>query len=93
MRVRLSENAASDLHRIIDYLEERNPVAAAETVEAILEGIELLKTYPDLGRRNEEAGVRELIIDATFVVPYIVHDEVIEIVRIWHGAQDRTAGQ
>ena len=43
-----------------------------------------------MGRLGEEPGTRELAIESTFVVPYRVREEVIEIIRIWHGAQDRS---
>jgi plasmid stabilization system protein ParE len=32
--------------------------------------------------------VRELVVDA-YVVSYVLEDDTILLVRIWHGAQDR----
>jgi len=49
--------------------------------------IERLVACPSLGRSGEVAGTRELVV-APYVVVYRVRDEVIEIVQIWHGAQD-----
>jgi len=49
--------------------------------------IERLVACPSLGRSGEVAGTRELVA-APYVVVYRVRDEVIEIVQIWHGAQD-----
>lgn len=89
MKIRLSLAAASDLDRIIEYLEERNPLAAAETVESIFNAIDLLLQFPEMGRLGEEPDTRELVIENTFVVPYRVREDIIEVVRVWHGARDR----
>jgi plasmid stabilization system protein ParE len=44
-------------------------------------------TSPGLGRFGEVTGTRE-VVAAPYVVVYRYTDEIIEILHIWHGAQD-----
>lgn len=49
-----------------------------------------LTTFPDRGRPTGIEGVRELIVPGTpYLLVYRVKQEVVEILRVWHGAQDR----
>jgi len=59
--VRWSEEAATDLVRVLDFLLEHNPVSAPDANERILEAIALLARHPLLGRTVEH-GLRELVI-------------------------------
>jgi plasmid stabilization system protein ParE len=52
----------------------------------VIDRIEQLATFPGLGRPGEVKGTRELVSP-----PYVVvyrSTEVVEILYIWHGAQD-----
>jgi len=75
------------LESAIEFIQDDNPSAAAKTAATMCARIERLVAFPPLGRSGEVAGTRELVV-APYVVVYRVRDEVIEIVQIWHGAQD-----
>ena len=50
--------------------------------------MELLADQPGLGRAGRVSGTRELVVARTpYVVPYRVKGEVIEALRVYHGAQ------
>jgi plasmid stabilization system protein ParE len=49
--------------------------------------MEQLATFPGLGRPGEVKGTRELV-SPHYVVVYRSTEEIIEILHIWHGAQD-----
>lgn len=53
--------AASDLLRLIDFLADDDPLAAAETSDLITAAVEALERHPFLGREVEH-GLRELVI-------------------------------
>jgi plasmid stabilization system protein ParE len=55
--------------------------------QAVIERIEQLAVFPGLGRSGEMTGTRELISPPCVVV-YRSTEEIIEILYIWHGAQD-----
>ncbi|HEV2988156.1 MAG TPA: type II toxin-antitoxin system RelE/ParE family toxin [Candidatus Angelobacter sp.] len=91
MRVRWSPEAATDLEQINDYLNERDPRLAHSTVLEIYETIRNLKSLPYRGRIGAVEGTRELILTRLpFVIVYrIKYDETIEVLHIFHGAQDK----
>jgi plasmid stabilization system protein ParE len=48
-----------------------------------------LEHLPERGRPGLVPGTRELTLIWPYVVIYRIGSETVEIVRIWHGAQDR----
>jgi toxin ParE1/3/4 len=90
MRIRWTEPAVQDFTRICDYLEERGgaPVARRGAL-AIFGGITSLRDFPRRGRPGRKAGTRELVFTRLpYVVVYRLSHEVVEILRIFHGAQN-----
>lgn len=56
----------------------------------LYEAIRSLKESPYRGRLGRDAGTREILFPPLpYVAVYRVKEEIIEIVRIYHGAQDR----
>jgi toxin ParE1/3/4 len=89
MKIRWSPEAAEDLERIALHVREDNPEAARQIVKGIYDGIIALKNLPNLGRLGRETGTRELIFaPLPYIAVYRVIGSVVEISRIWHGAQD-----
>jgi toxin ParE1/3/4 len=49
---------------------------------------ELLSQNPQLGHPGRVPGTRELVIPKTpFVIPYRVHNDVLQILRVYHHAR------
>ena len=89
MEVRWSLEAADDLERIIVRLRQDNPQAARRIAETIFRRCGDLRMFPNRGRRGRVAGTRELVLaPLPFIVIYRVKAEAVEIVRIYHGAQN-----
>jgi toxin ParE1/3/4 len=90
MRVRWTPQAANDLELISGYIAESNPETALKIVRAIYRGIEMLGVFPRRGRTGREKGTRELVLTPLrYVVVYRIIEEQVQILRIYHGAQDR----
>lgn len=53
--------ALSDLRRLVDFLAEGDPPAAAETANLIVSAVNALQRHPLLGR-TVESDLRELVI-------------------------------
>jgi toxin ParE1/3/4 len=91
MRIRWTLAAVADLEHIKGYLKEHHPQYQQPTVRKLYETIQSLKEWPPRGHAGREEGTRELLF---FPLPYIavyrVNLEEIEILRIYHGAQNRT---
>ncbi|MGD0001593.1 MAG: type II toxin-antitoxin system RelE/ParE family toxin [Bryobacteraceae bacterium] len=89
MRIRWTVPAAGDLESIKNYLQQHYPQFAETTVRTIYERIRSLKTSPNRGRPGHRAGTRELALTPLpYVVVYWVRDEAVEVLHIYHGAQD-----
>jgi toxin ParE1/3/4 len=90
MRIRWTPAAAADLKGIHDYLREHEPHLARPTVIAIRKAVHSLRTFPNRGRRGREEGTRELLHQRLpHIIAYRVKEAAVEIVHIWHPAQDR----
>ncbi len=89
IRIRWTVPAADDLESIKDYLIRHYPHFAEPTVRAIYQRILALKAPPYHGRPGHRAGTRELVLSPLpYVVVYRVKSEAVEVLHIYHGAQD-----
>ena len=89
MNILWSPEAIDDLTSLRVYIAEDNPAAAQEVALHILQNIEqLLPNNPQVGRPGRVPGTRELVIPKTpFVMPYRLQRNVIQILRVYHGAR------
>ncbi len=88
MEVRWSPEAAADFTAIVRYIRQDNPSAALRVARAIYNAVAQLNTFPNRGRSGKIDGTRELpLTSLPFVVVYRVRENVVEIVRLLHGAQ------
>jgi len=88
MEVRWSTEAEQDVFRIRAYIAEFNPWAASRVAVQLLATADSLEHLPRRGRPGRLPGTRELVSVQPFVIVYEV-TTVVEILRIWHGAQSR----
>ena len=89
MDVRWSPEAADDLERICDRIERENPAAAQRVAEIIYERCGTLAEFSNRGRAGRIAGTRELVFaPLPYIAVYRVRQDVVEIARIYHSAQD-----
>lgn len=89
MEVRWLRRALADLDAIAEYVAHDNPVAARSLVARVRDMTEQLANYPYLGRASERADVRELVVHDHYLVSYRVRPNRIEILQVWHTAQNR----
>lgn len=57
----LTPEAADDLERLTDFLRETAPDSSAETIDLVLDALEILVRHPRIGRHLPQ-GLRELVI-------------------------------
>ena len=90
MRIRWTPAAADDLEHIKDYLEKWHPRFAETTIVKLYETIRSLKSSPHRGRVGREEGTRELVFaPLPYIAVYRVKEHAIEVLHIYHGAQER----
>jgi len=70
-----------------------NPAAAVSTVLRVLDAIEGLVKFPNIGRPGRVPGTRELVVSGTpFIAIYRVDSNVLWVLRVLHGARRPVAG-
>jgi toxin ParE1/3/4 len=82
-----SEEATTDLVEIIDYIEQRNSVAAQNLHAAIVQSAQNLPLMPYLFRPGRVAGTREHVVHPNYIVVYQVGSDTIDTLRILHSRQ------
>lgn len=85
--IRWTTEALDQLEAFVKRIQLDNPTAARNFAQAIVDRIEQLADFPGLGRSGEMSGTRELV-SSPYVIVYRSTEEVVEILYIWHGAQD-----
>jgi len=89
MEVRWSPEAADDLERIVVRVRQDSPQAARRIADTIYQRCADLQLFPNRGRQGRVAGTRELVLaPLPFIAVYRIKTEAVEVVRIYHGAQD-----
>ena len=89
MQVRWTRPAAQDLQQIARRIRQDNPPAALRVAKTIYDGCMALETFQNRGRTGRRAGTRELVFaPLPYIAVYRVKEEVVEILRIYHSAQN-----
>jgi plasmid stabilization system protein ParE len=91
MKVKYSPESIGDLQRVVEFVENKNPYAARRIAIDLQEGIERLKQFSQIGLPVLKAANPEQIRDlyvGDYPVRYLILDEVIYILRIWHSKEN-----
>ena len=93
MRLRYTARARLHLDAIAEYIAERNPDAARRVGARIQETIDLLTSFPMMGRVGVLAGTREMVVPGLpYVIVYRIETgdpDTLVLLGIYHGAQRR----
>jgi toxin ParE1/3/4 len=90
VRVRWTRPAVQQLIAIGEYIADRNPAAARKIERRLRAAVEALVRFPLMGHEGRVPGTRELNVPGTpYVIPYRLDGECVDILAIFHGAQQR----
>jgi toxin ParE1/3/4 len=85
MRVRWLRKAPRNLDEEASFIAADDATAARLVVRRVLTAVALLAEQPGMGRPGRVPGTRELLVPKTrCVVPYRVHGETVEVLRVFH---------
>ncbi|WP_339719113.1 type II toxin-antitoxin system RelE/ParE family toxin [uncultured Paraglaciecola sp.] len=91
MNVKYSPKSIEDLQRVVEFLEKKNPFAARRIAIDLQEGVQKLKQFSQIGlpvlKASDPEKIRDLYV-GQYTVRYLITDEVIYILRIWHGNEN-----
>jgi toxin ParE1/3/4 len=89
MEPRWSPEAADDLEQIVRHIQHNSPEVARKVGALIVDAVAGLSMFPKRGRLGRIEGTRDLVISALpWIAVYRVREEAVEVVRIYHGAQN-----
>jgi len=90
MKLKFTPEAVDGLVRLREFIEEKNPIAAQRVAKEILNGIEKLRSFPEIGLKVLRAPRPELIRDlfiGKYTIRYLINEDEIIILRMWHGKE------
>lgn len=90
MKIEWTEPALLDLESIQDYIKRDSEYYAILFIERIIEAVESLEKFPEMGRsvpEAEEENIREILF-YNYRIIYRMEIERILILTIIHGARD-----
>lgn len=91
MKLFYTPEALADLQRLRAFIAEHNPAAARKVGTQLAADISALTTQPLLGRKTRHAPNPEVVRDLlarAYVVRYLILDNEIHVLRIWHQRED-----
>lgn len=92
MRVIIEESAIADIDGLAAWVAKDSPQRARSTVERILETIERLNLFPEMGHKGVDDGTYERGVSGT---PHIIVYEIrkkpgaVLVIAVVHGSRDR----
>ncbi len=89
MPIVFSPQALDDLRSIRNYISLDNPHAASRVAVQLVAACDRLEWLPERGRPGRVTGTREITTIWPYIIVYRIQAGTVEIIRIWHGAQDR----
>ena len=81
--------ARSDLKSIYEYISEDSGFYAKRFIEKLIDKVEILETYPNMGRvvpEFENQKIRELI-EGNYRIVYRTSSDRVEIIRVHHSGR------
>lgn len=82
-----TEEVLSDVESLRICIEKDRPHAARAPAQQIVDLVESLAERPGVGRPGRVPGTKELVVSGTtYIVPYRVHEGMVEVLRVLHGA-------
>jgi addiction module RelE/StbE family toxin len=83
-----TERAIRHLGAFYAYIAEDSPQASDTMLDRLLEAVENLARFPQLGRTGRVEDTRELILpNVRLIVTYRIHQDQIQILAVLHAAR------
>ncbi|MFK8013302.1 MAG: type II toxin-antitoxin system RelE/ParE family toxin [Marinicellaceae bacterium] len=92
MKLSFSKDARSDLERLKEFIASKNPTTAFRIINEVIDRINKLVNFPDLGIQVKKAPVPDALRDLYILdyhIRYLKLSKTIIIVRVWHQKENR----
>lgn len=91
MKLHFTKKALADLIRLRKFIHEKDPQAATKISDKLYADIQHVITFPGMGKPVPQAPAPDFIRDlicGDYVVRYLIQDNVITLLRVWHGKEE-----
>ncbi len=91
MNLFYTPESIADLERLREFIEVKNPKSAQRISAELVSGISKLQVLPNIGRKVMQSPNPEKIRDLSvgkYIVRYLILENEIHILRIWHRRED-----
>jgi toxin ParE1/3/4 len=89
MKLQVAPLARLDLDHIHDYIARDKPAAARKWLKLTTNQFKLIATNPYVGQARKDVGIDlRSVSHGNYVIFYRLRSNVLEIVRVLHGARD-----
>lgn len=88
-KIRWSKDSLEDLKEIYHFIALGSPYYAALLKDRVIEMVEHLELFPEMGRRvpeSEDSSVRELLYKSYRII-YQINEGYLEIITVIHGSR------
>ncbi len=93
MNVRYSTAARADIQSIYDHIAKENQSVAARVIASIEHSTAILGSFSLAGRNGAVEGTRELVVSKSpYIIVYRVSVDAVEIIAVFHAAQNKPRG-
>ena len=89
MRVVWAESALAQLEQLVEYIGREDLAAAYAVRDRVVERVEQLRLFPELGPPGKRGTRRLVIVGTSYVASYRMRSDEVHIVAVWHSAQHR----
>ncbi|MDA0241008.1 MAG: type II toxin-antitoxin system RelE/ParE family toxin [Proteobacteria bacterium] len=90
MRLVFHEAALQDIKKIHEFIAADSPAVARTVIDRIRYSLDRLLDFPKSGRVGTESETYEFVIpNLPYIVIYEINAERIEIIAVFHAAQNR----
>ncbi len=89
MKLKFTATAIKDLHRLKEFIAKNNLVVASKYIDRLLNAIRQLLFQPKLGKELVDEPLARQLVAGDYIVRYAIRGEIIYILKIWHGKEDR----
>lgn len=94
MKIVWSEQARQEWATQYRFYRQRNPDAARRMRQAVMDGVQRVRSHPRIGKPGRVEGSRELVISGTpFLLVYDENPARVEILHVYDGRQNWQADE
>jgi plasmid stabilization system protein ParE len=88
-KIRITEAALTDFEEILAYSWDRFPATAERFGDAILNHVDLLKSFPYIGSSVDGRDGVRILVHTPILIYYRVDEThtLVEVLHFWHGSR------